>query len=192
MRVGFPYIIHDDIHVGPARYGIGWNRLMAYNVKKLHYRHHEIARLLLLGWGNKQIAEALSVTPQHVSDMRKDPLLQRRMTVLTERRDVDAVNVEKRLKEEAPASLDTLLEVRDDVDSGRSLRARVALELLDRAGHGKMQRVQANILHGAVPPEVMARVKQRMDRARSMEDIPDAVFEEIPENAESTLSEEKE
>jgi len=152
---------------------------MAYAVKKLHFRHHEIARLLLLGFGNKQIAGMLGVTPQHVSDMRKDPLMQRRMAVLTDRRDASALDVEKRLQEEAPASLDTLLEVRDDPDSGRALRAKVALELLDRAGHGKTQRVAAEIMHGHVPPEVMEKVRQRMDRSRAL-DVTDAEIVDAP------------
>jgi len=145
-----------------------------YEVSRLWDKHHEVIRLIVLGFGNKEISEIVGVTPQNVSDIRNSEIPQRHIKVLQAARDSKCVDVSRALMEDAPKSLQLLMDVRDGEEAADiRLRASVAQDLLSRAGYGKVQKVQGAVVHGVVSEETLARVK-----ARRAENAVEAEFEE--------------
>jgi len=151
-----------------------------YEVSKLWDKHHEIIRLIVLGFGNKEIAELVGIGHHMVSVIRNSEIPQRHIKVLQAARDSKCVDVSRALLEDAPKSLQLLMDVRDGEEAADiRLRASVAQDLLSRAGYGKVQKVQGAVVHGVVSEETLARVKARRAGAET-EDAVEAEFEEQP------------
>lgn len=135
-----------------------------YDVRTLSAKHHSMLRMMLLGSSNNDIAEAVGMTPPQVAIVRNSPIAMQHMNTLIAARDSQVINVAKGLRDDAPKSLKLLQEVRDgghQADIG--LRASVAKDLLDRAGHGKVSRVEGTIEHnhGVFVESMLDRVKAR-------------------------------
>lgn len=140
-----------------------------YKIQALWDRHHEIIRLILLGLGNKAIAERLAVTPQNVSDVRNSPIVRDRISVLEAARDAKTVDISRVLQEEAPACVQLLRDVRAGrEESSISLRASVAQDLLDRAGFSAVRKTQAEVVSTHLTREDIEAIK---DRARTIRDM---------------------
>lgn len=127
-----------------------------------------MARLVILGLSNVEVAKELGCTPQNVSDCRNSPIFQDKLALLRGVADESTVDVMKSLKEDAPKSLALLQKVRDDDAVDIALRTVVARDMLDRAGHGKITRVEGRHLHGHVVESAdhLDEIKQRAHAAR--------------------------
>jgi len=70
--------------------------------------HHEIARLVLLGYKNVDIAEKLDCSPQLVSNVRNSPVVKEKLALMRGARDADTIDIAKEIKEIAPEALNLL------------------------------------------------------------------------------------
>jgi hypothetical protein len=141
-----------------------------YKIEALWDRHHEMVRLILLGRGNKEIAERLSVTPQNVSDVRNSPIVRDRLSVLQAARDASTVDIARIIQEEAPGCIALLKDVRAGREEANiGLRVQVAQDLLDRAGHGAIRKTQAEIVSAHLTREDIEAIKQRARSLRETE-----------------------
>jgi len=152
-----------------------------YEIQHIWDKHHEIIRLIVLGYSNKEIAEVIGCTPQTVSLTRNSEICKRKIEELRSRRDEEAVNVLETLEREAPKALELLMDVRsgklsDDI----KLRVKVAQDLLSRAGYGQVQRVKGSFVHGVVSEELLDRVKAKRNAV-------DADYVEVEEKEEDSL-----
>ena len=121
-------------------------------------------RYVLLGFGNKEIAEIMNCTPQNISDVRNSGIFQQELMVLEVARDSQTVDVAQAIIKDAPRSFRTLQEIRDDPTSPDGLRAKICTDLLDRNPKtARVKSVQGQILHGHISEETLDRIK---DRAR--------------------------
>ena len=131
-----------------------------YTLKHMWERHHQMARLLLLGYGNKEVADFLGCTPQNVSDVRNSPVFQEKMAALRDEADGAAVSIGTKLEKGAAKSLHLLEGIRDgELTQDIKLRAQVAQDLLDRAGHGKIQKVEGRHAIAHLDAEALERIK---------------------------------
>lgn len=143
-----------------------------YEVQDIWERQREMIRLMILGWGNQEIASALGVTPQNVSDVRNSPLVKDRLAVLGAARDAATVDIAREIKEEAGASLNLLRDIRDGrVEAGIALRASVARDLLDRAGHSAIRKVQGEIVSTHLTRDDLEALKQRARDAATQQGL---------------------
>ena len=155
-----------------------------YEVKSLWDRHHEILRLVLLGFSNKEVAAELGISAQNVSDVKNSQLAIQQLEVLRTARDSQAVDVARAFVEDAPKSLRLLQDIRDGVASQDiKLRAKVAQDLLDRAGHGKVTKIAGRVAHGVFTPEDLDRIKRRA-RGEAQPQPVNAEFTEVSAEAE--------
>ena len=140
-----------------------------YVLTHMFEKHHEMARLIFLGYGNKEIAAALNVTPQNVSDCRNSPIMQQKVELLRTNRDEAAIDVSAALKEDAPENLRLLQQIRDDAETTAKLKVHIARDLLDRAGHGKVTKVEGTHVHGHILRDTsqIEEIKRRAKEARS-------------------------
>lgn len=139
-----------------------------YNVKSLWNRHHEMLRLIVLGWGNKEIAAALGCTSQNVSDVRNSPMAKDRLAILQAARDAATIDVAREIQQEAFDSFKLLQDVRAGrVEASINLRASVARDLLDRAGHSAVKKTQAEVVTAHLTREDLEKIKERARNAAS-------------------------
>jgi len=140
-----------------------------WSIKELRDRHREIARQLVLGGTNVDIARVIGCTPQVVSDMRNSPLGRAELDRLHGRREDETVVIARRIEEFAPQALSFL----EDIIAGRepgasvALRAKVASGHLARAGYGEVRKVHT--LHAHLSRSDIDAIKQRASEAINTE-----------------------
>lgn len=158
-----------------------------YDIKQMWERHHQIARLLVLGWSNKQVASHLSITPQTVSNARNNPEVKRQIDLLSARADNSVVDVSKRIQDLAPRALGVMEEVMDDAEF--STKRLAAKDILEMAGYKAVSRL--TIATARLSAEDIEDIKARAAamgylRREDAEDAEDAVIvEEGDANHES-------
>lgn len=161
-----------------------------YQVQKIHERHHLMIRMKVLGYGNKQIAEKIGVTPQNVSDVLNSTIAQQQVKAMEAAAGVGTISMRKRLELASPKALDLLEKIRDGVQDGEeasiSLRASVSQDLLDRNPESSKHH-EAGSLTIPVTAEILAEALVRASEAKgAIAEAEDVPFEEIgePHNVE--------
>ena len=129
-------------------------------------RHHEIARLILLGRTNKDIAETLGVTKEMVSMVRNSPVVKDKLACMQVARDAQAVDLAAEIANLAPVALQKLKEALEEGKvNGQQLNAtaivNVANSILDRDQGKPTQRVETRNLHGHFTLDDINRMKQK-------------------------------
>ena len=134
-----------------------------YEISNLMDHHKENARLILMGYAhNKDIAEMVGLGIQQVSNIRNSKVFKDNMDILQAARDADSLSVARRIASMAPKAVMRLDEVIDkpinakDNDLDPALIARVAGDILDRAGHGGINKVMS--LH--MTPDEIKKMKE--------------------------------
>jgi hypothetical protein len=114
----------------------------SYNIKQLWSKHHEIIRRVAIGHSNGQIAAALGVTPQTVSNVRNSPVARVKLMELQSQLDETLIEVQNRIRSVAPTAQNLLEDIiTGSVPAHISLRAKYASELLNRAGLSPVHRI---------------------------------------------------
>lgn len=102
-----------------------------YQIESLWNSHHEVMRLLLLGWKSKDVAEHLGVTEAMVSYTKNSALVQRQLAIMQGARDAEVLDCAIEIKKRVGKALEVL----DDtlsLDAQPALRFRAAEAVLDR------------------------------------------------------------
>lgn len=128
--------------------------------------YQEIARRIVLGQKNIDIAEDLGITHVMVSYVRNSPIVQEQINKLHADANKETSNIAARIKSLAPHALDLLEDV---IVKGRvkneeipaRIRLRHAENLLDRAGYAPPKEVRSLNLHGHYTSEDIEAIKQR-------------------------------
>lgn len=112
-------------------------------------RHKEIARRLVMGQRQKDIADDLGMTQSRISIVANSPVVQEKVEELAESRDESAKDVAGRLKALSENAVDILDEVlsKNTTPFNANLQVKVAQDVLDRAGYPKSIRSEGDINH---------------------------------------------
>lgn len=138
-----------------------------YSVKRVWESHKEIMRRVLLGQKNVEIAKALGITPQTVSNVRNNPLVREQLSMLESLRDNRTVDISRDIKELSPLALAVMKAAMEDPGSPWGVKVRAAMDLLDRSGNQAPKQVQ--VLHAHLTHEAIQDIK---DRARRIGIVP--------------------
>ena len=139
-----------------------------FQVGKMWEVHQEIARLILLGYKNREIAERLNISEATVSYTRNSPVVKNKLNVMEGARDADTVDLSREIRMKAPKAL-KLLEKIIDGESGTigelaspALKAKTAEAWLDRAGFAAQRNSGPNLhLHAHFTAEEIEDLKAR-------------------------------
>jgi uncharacterized protein YerC len=113
-----------------------------YQIKAIQDNHREILRRLALGQSAKQIAGDLGCTTAVVSYVKNSRLGRGELDNLQLSRDSAVKDLSQQIKEAAPEAFQVLLSLmRDDANTPRALRAKIAMDNLDRAGLSPVKKV---------------------------------------------------
>lgn len=117
----------------------------SYQIQAIQDNHREILRRLAVGQSAKQIARDLNCTTAVVSYVKNSNLGRPELDNLQLTRDDSVRDLSAQIKEAAPEAFQVLLSLmRDESDTPRTLRAKIAMDNLDRAGHGAIAKT-ANV-----------------------------------------------
>lgn len=138
-------------------------RVRKYQLTELRERHKEILRQKMLGASNTDIAENLGITSIAVGYTLHGELAQEQMRDMQQIADIDTVDVAHEIKIQAPKAVRLLSEIIDGShpDASISLRMRAATEILDRAGHGKVTKVEGRFAHGYMDQQGLDLIRAR-------------------------------
>ncbi len=121
--------------------------------------HREILRLAVTGMQHVDIAATLGVTPAMVSYTMNSPIAMREMENLRAARDLDAVDVAKRIQEVAPIALQTLETLL--CNGNDPIKFKAATDILDRAGHAAVRTLRTESLSVHLTKDDIEDIKNR-------------------------------
>lgn len=150
----------------------------AYQPLELSARHDEILRMKLTGLRHGDIAAALGITTAAVGYVVNSEMGKRRLQELSELADLESCDVALEIRKSAPKAIRLLKEVIDGTVEGAPIvtRVRAAQDMLDRAGHGKVERKKIEFTGYMGGLE---ELKQRAREAGVLADSIDADFAEV-------------
>jgi predicted transcriptional regulator len=131
-----------------------------YQIQKLWDIHHEILRLLLLGWDKTKIAETLGVTPVMVSYTANSELVKRRLEVMRGARDAEALDLSVEIKRFAPEAFQLLQQIMKESQSEKNKIA-IAMDMLDRAGYAPPKIIEGKFMHAHFTADEIEEMKKR-------------------------------
>ena len=106
-------------------------------------RHKEIARLVVTGLRPIDISGKLGIQPCRLSIIMNSPVFKEYLLSLSERRNEVAFDMKKELMEGAENGVKKLNSFLDDEEVPKSLKAKIAMDFLDRTGYGKVTLVKS-------------------------------------------------
>lgn len=131
----------------------GRDKSSGYQLKKVNQMHREIIRFIVLGYRDKEIAEALGCTTVTVKNVKESELAQRYIREMQGERDSNAVDLSTTIKNIAPLALEISTGIMMDDDASESVRANIAADILDRAGY-KPANINMNLGGGLTKDEI--------------------------------------
>lgn len=139
----------------------------AYEPKTLNARHHEILRLSLLGFSNKEIADKLGCTPATVSNTLNSGLGREHSAILRAEADASALETAKRIREISPKAIELIERLITDDEAPANVRLRAAQDALDRAGFAPVKNVNVSSMNVTLSGSDLDALKETaLQRAR--------------------------
>lgn len=147
----------DSRRVGERK---GWQ------VAEMWDSHHEIARRLVLGQSNEDIAKDLGCTAQSVSMVRNSPVVQEKIAIMRAARDAGTIDLAREIADLAPLALQKVREALETGQvMGRELSASGILKeangLLDREIGKPTQRIDTRGVHGVFTLSDIEKIKEK-------------------------------
>lgn len=105
-------------------------------------KHNEILRRLASGETQERIAEELGISPMSIGSIKNSPLGKAQLAHLREKADDQVTKTQEKIALIAPKAAKVLESMMDDVETPQSVRAKIAMDLLDRAGLAPTKRIE--------------------------------------------------
>lgn len=133
-------------------------------VTYLWERHKEIARRILCGQKPIDICRDLQYTPAWMSTVMNSPVFKEYLSKLRERTEESVVDIRARIHSGADKGVDLLYQTLTSTGADAaptSLKVKIAQDFLDRAGHGKVTKVQNETNITFLNADKLAELKQK-------------------------------
>lgn len=132
-----------------------------YRVTEMTDKHHEVARLLLLGLNNQEVAKEAGITAEYVSTIRHSPVVKEQLAILRAARDRESVDVAIQIQEALPKCIEFLTETITGEDVSAMLKSKNAFGLLSLGGFGPSKNVSIKGVHAVLTAEDISEIKNR-------------------------------
>ena len=142
-----------------------------HQITEMWDNHHEIARFLVLGMSNVEIAERMNCSVQTVSNVRNSPVVQDKLAILHAVRDVATGDLAHEIAEMAPMALKRIREVLETgTVHGQTASAAVIMKeannLLDREMGKAVQRIDSRNVNTTLTSSDLDAIRQRAAELR--------------------------
>ena len=142
---------------------------MAYEIQKVWDRHHNMKRLAVLGLSYRQIARACGVSEATVANVLSSPVMKQQLSLMQSAADSEALDVNAKLQKMAEKAVDLLDKALSDEEAPLGLRAKIAMDALDRTGHPKHTAISGAIVHAHLTKDDIDKIKN--EAIERLEDI---------------------
>lgn len=132
-----------------------------YRVSDMTDKHHEIARMLLLGMSDADVAKQAGISTGYVSTVRRSPVVMEQLTILRAARDRECVDVAIQIQEALPKCIEFLTETITGADVSAVLKSKNAFGLLSLGGFGPSKNISVKGVHAVLTAEDIAEIKDR-------------------------------
>lgn len=132
-----------------------------YRVTEMTDKHHEVARLLLLGLTNKEVASETSLSRDHVSTIRRSPVVKEQLTILRSVRDRESVDIAVQIQNALPRCIEYLTETIDGDGISDALKSKNAFNLLSMGGHGPSKNLNVKSTHAILTADDIMEIRER-------------------------------
>ncbi len=137
-----------------------------WQVAKIWEQHEEIIRRLTLGQKNVEIADAMGLSSAQISNIRNSPIIQERLAIMKGARDAYTLDIARDIREFAPTALEILKSLcqgqsQDQLPVSPALKAKIATDLLDRAGYAPTRQINVQSVHAHLTRDDIAELKRR-------------------------------
>lgn len=154
----------------------------SWHVTEMWDLHHQIKNRIFLGQKNSEIAKVLNCNPQTVCFVRNSPIVQAQLMVMRRSADVAVGELKQELLELAPKATQVLEQLLEAEGTAQALKAKIAMDILDRVGVSEPKQIQGSVLH--LTGDDVERIKQRaVQLGSSAGFVVDAEFQEVPSAA---------
>lgn len=141
-----------------------------YQIAEMWERHHEIARMIILGMTNVAIANEIGCSAQLVSNVRNSPVVKDQLSIMKMVRDTESIDLSREIRDLAPIALQR---VKEALTEGKVLDKEVSASgilkeangLLDREMGRATQRIDTRNAHVHFSKEDLDAIKAK---ARAM------------------------
>ena len=127
-------------------------------------RHKEIARLLLSGMTQQEIARKLDFSESWLSIVCNSPIFRKYLDSLRSRVETGLADVRETINQGAVLSANVLLGMLKQTDVSPATKAKVAFDFLDRAGYGAIKTVRNENLNVHLTGDRLQQLKEERDR----------------------------
>jgi len=118
-----------------------------WKLTEIQSNHHRIINLLYRGYSNRYIAKKLGVSEVMVSNVKNSPVAQDKLTVMERATEAEEVDLRREILRTVPECQETLLGIMRSPNSQPALKARIAMDQLDRAGYAPVKQIESRNLH---------------------------------------------
>ena len=132
-----------------------------YRVTEMTDKHHEVARLLLLGLTNKEVAIEANISKEYVSTIRHSPVVKEQLTILRSVRDRESVDVAIQIQNALPRCIQYLTETIDGDGISDVLKSKNAFNLLSMGGHGPSKNLNVKATHAILTADDIVDIRER-------------------------------
>lgn len=147
----------------------------SYQITQMYERHHEIARLILLGMSNKDISKELNCSLSSVSHIRNSPVVKEKLALMIAVRDRETIDLSREIADLAPIAL---MRVKEAIETGKVFGKEVPVTTLLKEANGVLDRemgkptqtINTKNLHAHFTLDDINEIKQK---ARSLAMIND-------------------
>lgn len=130
-----------------------------YSIGQMWDVHREIMRLAITGMKSTEIAYELNVSEAMVSYTLNSPIVKRQMDNMRAARDMDSIDVGKRIRELSVRAVEVMGELIDDPLPNIQLGA--AKDILDRAGFAPIRTLRTENTSVHFTADEIMSIKQR-------------------------------
>ena len=132
-------------------------------VKEMNERHHEVARMVLLGYKNVEIAKILNITKEFVCAVRNAPPVKEQVAILAGARDAQTVDIAKQIQMALPKCIKYLDGTIEDDEISDGLRSRNAFGLMAIGGHGPVKNVNVKGVHAVLTADDIREIRENAE-----------------------------
>ncbi len=150
-----------------------------YEITRIKDDHHEIMRLMVLGWTNKQINIRYGHSLAKLCAVRNSTLTSKQINLMQAHRNYKVATAQTVLDESAKGAAEVLTSVMNDTEQPARLRVDTAKSVLDRTGHGPTHKFKGDINHTVFSRDDFNTLQERLDKAVEEGAVIEAEFSEV-------------
>ena len=113
-----------------------------YEIQRIQDWHREVMRLIVLGWGNQEIAAHFSCSVETVCAIRNSSIVKRQIDIMQAVRDGKVLTPEAKMKGMFMVGLHILDGMMRADDTPKHLKKDIIFGVGDRSGHGATRKIE--------------------------------------------------